>query len=77
MTALTLFGVLAVSAMLLFYTLEMRSRVFVLAFAGACAASSAYGFLADAWPLGAVEAVWSLVALQRWRSGRFTGQASA
>jgi hypothetical protein len=66
---LTLFGVLAVSAMLLFYALELRARVFVLAFAGACAASSAYGFLAGAWPLGAVEAAWSLVALQRWRSG--------
>ena len=68
MSALTLFGVIAVSAMLLFYALELRARAFVLAFAGACAASSAYGFLAGAWPLGAVEAVWSLVALQRWRA---------
>jgi hypothetical protein len=75
-TLLTLFGALAVSAMLLFYALETRARVFVLAFAGACAASSAYGFLAGAWPLGAVEAVWSLVALQRWRArGQWSGIA--
>ena len=39
----------------------------MLAFAFACAASSAYGFLQGAWPLGLVEAVWSVVALQRWR----------
>lgn len=72
MTVLTIFGVLAVSAMLLCYALEARARGFVLAFAGACAASSAYGFLAGAWPLGAVEAVWSVVAVQRWR-GRGQG----
>ena len=68
MNALTLFGLVAVSAMLLFYALEARASGFVLAFAAACAASSAYGFLQGAWPLGAVEAVWSLVALQRWRT---------
>ncbi len=44
MDALTLFGALAVTAMLLFYALEARSAAFVLAFAGACLASSAYGF---------------------------------
>jgi hypothetical protein len=25
-----------------------------------------YGFLQGAWPFGLVEAIWSLVALQRW-----------
>jgi hypothetical protein len=53
--------------MLFFYALENRSPVFVLGFAGACLASSAYGFLQGAWPLGAVEAIWSLVAIWRWR----------
>ncbi len=66
MDALTLFGLVAVSLMLLFYTLEHRSRWYVLAFSGACALSSAYGFLQGAWPLGAVEAIWVLVALRRW-----------
>jgi hypothetical protein len=28
---------------------------------------SIYGFLQGAWPFGLVEAIWSLVALQRWR----------
>ena len=63
---LTLFGLFAVSAMLVFYALEERSPWFVLAFAGACAMGSVYGFLQGAWPFGVVEAVWSLVAARRW-----------
>ncbi len=68
MDPLTVFGALAVSAMLLFYALEQRSPAYVLAFAAACLASSAYGFLQGAWPFGVVELVWSFVALRRWRS---------
>ena len=64
--ALRLFGALAVTAMLAFYALEPRSAWFVFAFAGACLASSTYGFLQGAWPFGVVEATWSLVALRRW-----------
>ena len=64
---LTLFGVLAVGAMLLCYALEERAPVFVLLFAFSCAASSAYGFLQGAWPFGIVEGVWTFVALRRWR----------
>ncbi|HVP85401.1 MAG TPA: hypothetical protein VMS78_11825 [Rhizomicrobium sp.] len=64
---LTLFGLFAVSAMLLFYALEHRSRWFVLAFAVACVLASIYGFLQGAWPFGLVEGIWALVALNRWR----------
>jgi hypothetical protein len=63
---LTIFGLFAVTAMLVFYALEDRSRWFVLAFAIACALGSVYGFLQGAWPFGGVEAVWSVVALRRW-----------
>jgi hypothetical protein len=70
MDALTLFGLFAVSAMLVCYSLESRSHWFVLLFAGACALGSAYGFLQGAWPFGLVEAVWSVVALARWRAAR-------
>jgi hypothetical protein len=68
MDSLTLFGLLAVTAMLVFYALEDRSPWFILAFAGACALASAYGFLQGAWPFGVVEAVWAAVAMHRWRS---------
>jgi hypothetical protein len=67
MDGLTLFGLLAVSLMLGFYALEERSSWFILLFAGACVLASAYGFLQGAWPFGAVEAIWSLVAVHRWR----------
>jgi hypothetical protein len=70
--ALTLFGVVAVGSMLVTYFLEARSAVFVLAFAVACLASSAYGFLQGAWPFGVIEAVWFFVALGRWRRRVYT-----
>ncbi len=70
MDPLTAFGALAVGAMLVFYAVEARSPAFVLAFACACLASSAYGFLQGAWPFGVVELVWSGVAARRWWSRR-------
>jgi hypothetical protein len=68
MDALTTFGLLAVVAMLVFYALEDRSPWFILAFAGACALASVYGFLQGAWPFGVVEAIWTGVAVWRWRN---------
>jgi hypothetical protein len=67
MDALTLFGLVAVTAMLVFYALEDRSPLFILAFAGACGLASLYGFLQGAWPFGLVEAIWAGVAVWRWR----------
>jgi hypothetical protein len=68
MDGLTTFGLLAVTAMLVFYAMEDRSHWFILAFAGACAMGSAYGFLQGAWPFGLIEAIWPIVALRRWRT---------
>ncbi len=66
MDRLTLFGLFAVTAMLLCYALEDRSPWYVLGFALACALGSIYGFLQGAWPFGLVEAIWAMVALRRW-----------
>ena len=66
MNMLTLFGLFAVTAMLVTYALESRSNWFILAFAAACALGSAYGFLQGAWPFGVVEAIWAVVAVRRW-----------
>lgn len=65
---LTVFGAAAVSFMVAMYALERRGPRFVLLFAGGCALSSVYGFLAGTWPFGVVEAVWSVIALRRWRA---------
>lgn len=67
---LTLFGLLAVTAMLVFYALESRGARYILGFAFACAMGSVYGFLQGAWPFGLVEAIWALVALRRWQARR-------
>ena len=66
MDLLTLFGLVAVTAMLVCYAMEDRHRGFVLGFAVACALGSGYGFMQGAWPFGLVEAVWSFVAVRRW-----------
>ncbi len=70
MDRLSLFGLVAVTLMLVCYALESRSQRFVLGFAGACMLGSIYGFLQGAWPFGLVEAVWSVVALRRWWMNR-------
>jgi hypothetical protein len=76
MSLLTLFGLFAVTAMLVFYALENRSHWFILAFAGSCALGSVYGFLQGAWPFGLVEGIWSLVAAKRWiNQKRLSGKA--
>jgi hypothetical protein len=66
MTFLSLFGLFAVTLMLVTYALESKSHWYILAFAFACALGSTYGFLQGAWPFGLVEAVWSGVAVRRW-----------
>jgi len=67
MDQLTVFGLIAVTAMLVTYALEERNPWFILAFAFACLLGSAYGFLQGAWPFGVLEAVWAVVAADRWR----------
>jgi hypothetical protein len=66
MSGLTLFGLFAVTTMLVCYAFEDRSPKFVLGFAAACVLASIYGFLQGAWPFGIVEGVWAVVALHRW-----------
>ena len=46
MDSLTLFGLFAVTAIMVCYAIESRSHWFVLASAGTCVLASAYGFLA-------------------------------
>jgi hypothetical protein len=70
MNALTLFGLFAVTSMLVFYALERRSPWFILAFAASCLLGSAYGFLQGAWPFGIVELAWSCIAARRWWRAR-------
>ena len=65
-TLITVYGVMAVTFMMTMYALERRHPAFILAFAAGCLASAAYGFLSGAWPFGAVEFIWSGIALRRY-----------
>jgi hypothetical protein len=72
MSALTLFGLFAVTAMLVCYAMERRSPWWILAFAIACLLGSIYGFLQGAWPFGLIECIWALVAARRWWLSRYS-----
>jgi len=69
-STVTIYGVAALSFMMLMYWLEDRGPAFVLWFALGCLLSSIYGFLSVAWPFGAVEAVWCVIALRRYGTVR-------
>jgi len=68
MGAITIYGVAALTFMMVMYGLEARDRRFVLAFCAGCILSSVYGFLAGAWPFGVVEAIWAVIAFRRYLS---------
>jgi hypothetical protein len=72
---LAIFGATAVSLMALAYALERRHHAFIALFAIACALSSAYGFLIGSLPFGSAEALWTLVALQRFCAAETTRRA--
>jgi hypothetical protein len=65
--AVTIYGLCALTFMMTMYALERRGRLFVVAFAAGCLLSSAYGFLAGAWPFGLAEIVWAYIAWRRFR----------
>jgi len=65
--AVTIYGVCALTFMMIMYALEKRGPQFVLLFALGCVLSSIYGFLSGAWPFGVVELIWASIAVARWR----------
>jgi hypothetical protein len=77
MDALTWFGLIALTAMMLCYAFEARSHWLILGFAVCCVLASIYGFLQGAWPFGVVEAIWTVIALRRWQVVRATEPSRA
>lgn len=62
---LTVFGSLAVGIMFAAYTLEPRSKWFVLVFAAASGATAVYSGFALVYPIMVIETLWAFVALRR------------
>jgi hypothetical protein len=73
--ALTIYGVVSLTFMMFMYALERRGSIYIAAFALGCGLSSVYGFLSGAWPFGVVEAIWTVIALNRYR-GVMRGQSA-
>ncbi len=68
MDAVTLFGLAAVVAMLVFYWLGDRSPYYLVGFAAACWMGAACAFMRFPWPFGIVAGIWGFVALRKlWR----------
>ena len=64
--ALTLFGVVALTIMVVCYALERKSRWYTFGMAVCCVAASVYAFLAGTWPFGILEFIWAIIAFARW-----------
>ncbi len=60
------FGLFAVSAMLVCYSLERRHHGYILGFAFSCALGSTLRLPAGGLAIRLVEAIWALVAARRW-----------
>ena len=69
---ITVYGVAALGFMMIMYALERRGPTFVAAFAVGCVLSSGYGFASGAWPFGVVEAIWAVIAVNRFQQQRAT-----
>jgi hypothetical protein len=65
--AVTIYGVCALTFMMVMYAMERRNPRYVIGFAVGCVLSSIYGFWSGAWPFGVVELIWSGIAVQRYR----------
>lgn len=69
----TLFGLLAASAIVVFYARHRRTaRVFAIA-ASVCAAIAAYSFAMGGWPFGLIELAWTAMLTRRWWTLRNAG----
>ena len=67
MSGTELFGIIAVTVMVISYALEERGASYVFMFCLACVGAAIYAMRIKAWPFAAVETVWSVVAFRRWR----------
>jgi len=61
-----LFGILAISTMVISYALEGCGRVFIAIFAIGCAMAAVYAWLIGSYPFLIAEAIWSVIAFRRW-----------
>lgn len=64
--AIETLGIIAITAMVVFYALENNSRIFILLFSVACALSAIYAWLIGSYPFLIAESIWAVIAARRW-----------
>ncbi len=67
MDAVMVFGFLSMFLGMVFFIHHRQSRGAVLGLAACLLATSAYGFLQGAWPVGMMQLVWAIAMLRSWR----------
>lgn len=66
--AVDYFGIVAISIMVVSYTLEKYNPVFILIFAIGCGLAALYAYFLKSYPFLIAESLWALIALYRWRN---------
>ncbi|MGH1539991.1 MAG: hypothetical protein ACRBHB_06195 [Arenicella sp.] len=61
------FGIVAVSIMVVSYALEKRAPIFIAIFAIACLMAAFYAYLVGSYPFLVAESIWALIAFLRWK----------
>ena len=59
-------GLVAISTMVVCYSLEKYGRIYIALFAAGCAAAAVYAYLIGSYPFLVAEGIWSLIAARRW-----------
>ncbi len=63
-------GVIAISTMVVCYSLERFGRIYIALFAVGCAAAAVYAYLIESYPFTVAEGIWSLIAARRWYNAK-------
>lgn len=61
-----LFGIAAITIMVISYALESRGKIFVAIFAVGCAMAAIYAWMIGSYPFLIAEGIWAVIALWRW-----------
>ncbi len=70
MQAIEIFGIFAITIMVVSYALEDRNPHFIALFALGCGMAAVYALLISSYPFLIAESLWCLVAFARWRRVR-------
>ena len=65
-----MFGLASIILMLIAYTFEHKSNLWILIFSIACLSSSIYAWIIGSIPFTIVEFIWAFIAFKKWFDSR-------